>query len=378
MLNANDLNHLSRAFQVFILVGVLMCYSCTGSSVTTKYPGAEWPATSPASQGIDETALLKAIRYLEEQAGRDGVNQLVIVRHGSVVWQGDQADSVHGVWSMTKSFVSTALGLLIDDGKCDLDTYAYQFVPSLRDNYSEVTLRHFATMTSGYRAVGDEPRGDYAHGPSRTPFQPSPDPLFAPGARFAYWDSAMNQFANVLTQIAGESLDSLIARRITRPIGLADDQWSWGDFGTVNGIRVVGGAGNNNTRLNISALAMARFGYLYLHQGRWKDRQLLSEEWVHQATTVQVPATLPIAGPINHGPGTYGYNWWVNGKNPDGGYKWPNAPSDAYNASGYNNNDLFVIPSWDMVIVRLGLDQGDAVITDTVYDRFFALLSQAL
>jgi hypothetical protein len=54
-------------------------------------------------------------------------------------------------------------------------------------------------MTSGYRAVGDEPRGDYLHGPSPTPFTPGP-PLFAPpGSRYAYWDSAMNQFAHVLT-----------------------------------------------------------------------------------------------------------------------------------------------------------------------------------
>ena len=302
----------------------------------------------------------------------------MIIRHGMVVWQGAHADSVHGVWSMTKSFVSSALGLLIDDKKCTLDTRAYQVVPSLAENYSEVTLRHFATMTSGYRAIGDEPRGDYAHGPSRTPLQPASDPLFDPGTRFAYWDSAMNQFANVLTRIAGEPLDSLVARRITRPIGLADDQWSWGDFGRVNSLRVVGGAGNNNARLNISALAMARFGYLYLHQGRWKNRQLLSENWVQKATSVQVPATLPTAGPIDHGPGTYGYNWWINGKGPDGEYTWPSAPLDTYNASGYNNNDLFVIPSWDMVIVRLGLDQGDVEITDAVYDNFFALLKDAV
>jgi len=191
---------------MLLLLPVLICYSCSDSFQPPHYPEAEWTTASPASQGIEEPALLDAIQYLEAQAGRDGIDQLVIIRHGMVVWQGAHADSVHGVWSMTKSFVSSALGLLIDDKKCTLDTRAYQVVPSLAENYSEVTLRHFATMTSGYRAIGDEPRGDYAHGPSRTPFQPASDPLFDPGTRFAYWDSAMNQFANVLTRIAGEPL----------------------------------------------------------------------------------------------------------------------------------------------------------------------------
>ena len=149
------------------------------------------------------------------------MKQLVIVRNGRLIWEGADADEVHGVWSCTKSFTSTVLGLLIDDGKCRLDSLASEFLPDLAGSYPDVTLRHFASMTSGYRAVGDEPRGGYTHGPSPTPLVPDPRPLFAPpGSRYAYWDSAMNQFAHVLTRIAGEPLEELFRRRVAEPIGM--------------------------------------------------------------------------------------------------------------------------------------------------------------
>ncbi len=85
----------------------------------------------------------------------------MIVRNGYLIWKGSNVDKVHGVWSLTKSFTSTALGLLIDDGKTTLDTKARDIIPDMGDHYPELCLRHFTTMTSGYRAEGDEPRGSY-------------------------------------------------------------------------------------------------------------------------------------------------------------------------------------------------------------------------
>ena len=82
-----------------------------------------------------------------------------------MVWAGPGIDKVHGVWSATKSFTSTVLGLLIDDGKATLDTPAKDYVPAMAAAYPGVTLQHFTTMTSGYRAAQDEPRGGYRHGP---------------------------------------------------------------------------------------------------------------------------------------------------------------------------------------------------------------------
>lgn len=171
------------------------------------FPGETWEEATPESQGIDTEKLERAIARLESETGRDGARELVVIRNGRLIWKGDNIDHVHGIWSCTKSFTSTVLGLLIEDGKCTLDTRAASFLPALKSHYSDVTFRHFTTMTSGYRAIGDEATGGYTHGPSATPFTPDPKPLFEPGSAYAYWDSAMNEFANGLTRVAGEELD---------------------------------------------------------------------------------------------------------------------------------------------------------------------------
>jgi CubicO group peptidase (beta-lactamase class C family) len=344
------------------------------------FPGERWQEVAPESQGVDSAKLDEAISYLKGHSGSDGVTELVIVRNGFMIWKGTNIDKMHGVWSLTKSFTSTVLGLLIDDGKATLDTLASDYLPYMEPAYPRVTLRHFTTMTSGYYAVGDEPAGSYKHGPSVTPFKPAPTPLFKPpGSRYAYWDSAMNQFANVLTRIADEPIEDLFKRRIADPIGMDRSRWDWGDFGVLDGFVINGGSGNSNKHIQISARELARFGHLFLNRGKWKDKQLISASWVDTATKVHVPVSISVQELSGaDGRGTYGFNWWVNGIRPTGTRNWPGAPPDTYSASGYNNNDMFVIPSWNMVIVRLGLDQSDFVITDAIYGAFLEKVGQAI
>jgi CubicO group peptidase (beta-lactamase class C family) len=342
-------------------------------------PGTLARERTPASQGVDPKGLEEAIADLERNAGRDGVRELVILRNGHLIWKGSDIDKVHGVWSCTKSFTSTVLGLLIDDGKCALDDPAHKHLPVLASRYGGVTLRHFTTMTSGYRAVGDEPQGSYIHGPSTTWFTPADAPLFTPpGSCYAYWDSAMNQFGNVLTRIAGEPLKELFRRRIANPIGMNPDAWTWGDFGRVDGLVVNGGSGNHGKHIQISARELARFGQLFLGEGEWHGRRLLSAKWVRAATSPQVPASVPLKGAAIDGRGVYGYNWWANGLTASGARKWPGAPVGTFAAIGHNNNRLFVIPEWQMVIVRLGLDQDTKELTDAASSSFLAKVGAAL
>jgi CubicO group peptidase (beta-lactamase class C family) len=324
--------------------------------------------------------LKEALDYLAGNSGSDGTKEVVIIRNGYLIWKGSNIDKVHGVWSLTKSFTSTVLGLLIDDDKCSLDTLAMDYVSSMAKNYPEIALRHFTTMTSGYYALGDEPRGGYAHGPSQTPFKPADTPLFSsPGSRYAYWDSAMNQFANVLAHIAGEPIEELFKRRIADPIGMNRDKWDWGDFGEIDGLIVNGGSGNSNKHIFTSARELARFGHLFLNRGKWDGEQLISASWVDAASSVQVPTSIPLEELSGaDGRGVYGYNWWVNGIKADGERKWPGAPLGTYSASGYNNNDMFVIPEWNTVIVRLGLDQREFPITDKIYSTFLGKVGQAI
>jgi CubicO group peptidase (beta-lactamase class C family) len=362
----------------------LVCISaCFGADRAITFPGQNWEQAAPESQGVNPEKLAAAIRYLEREAPRDKVRELAIIRNGRMIHAVPEIDKVHGIWSCTKSFTSTVLGLLVGDGKCSLDTPVQEVLPAMAADYPALTLRHFTTMTSGYRAQGDEPQGAYTHGPSRTPFVPGPPLFHPPGSRYAYWDSAMNQFANALTRIAGEPIEELFRRRIAEPIGMNPKQWNWGDFGAVDGIVVNGGAGNGNKHMFISAGEMARLGHLYLNGGTWNGKQLLGAAWVEQATRTQVPASMPLGHGESgiDGPGTYGFNWWTNGFKPDGKRKWEGVPAETFAASGHNNNDMFVIPSWGMVVVRLGLDQsgrGGFAIPDDTYAAFLRLLGESV
>jgi CubicO group peptidase (beta-lactamase class C family) len=348
------------------------------STTSTVFPGAAWETATPESQGVRGDGLAAAHAHLEAMMGDGSARETVVIRHGRLIWEGPDSAKTHGVWSATKSFTSTCLGLLADDGRCGLGTPAHEFAPELEAVYPDVKLRHFTTMTSGYRAVGDEPRSGYLHGPSLTPLDPGPEPLFTPpGSHYAYWDSAMNVFALVLTRIAREPLATLFRRRIADPIGMDPAEWRWGVLAERDRIAVNGGAGNMNKHISTSARTLARLGLLFLHRGAWDSRRLLSAEWVDAATRVQVPASTPLGGPESgiDGRGVYGFNWWTNDIQPDGARSFPDAPAGMYLARGKFDNMLFLIPEWDMVVVRLGL-AGNA--PNAVWNGYLARIGAAL
>ena len=134
-----------------ILVTCELSGIVTAASEAMVFPGEDWQQVKPEAQGLDSAKLAEAVSYLKNNSGSDGVKELVIIRNGYMIWKGPNIDKMHGVWSLTKSFTSTVLGLLIDDGKVTLDTPAKDHVRSMAARYPEITLRHFTTMTSGYR-----------------------------------------------------------------------------------------------------------------------------------------------------------------------------------------------------------------------------------
>jgi len=182
-----------------------------GGSADMIFPGAEWEQAAPGELDVDAAKLDAALAFLAQKALNSvsdvSIDEVMIIRRGYVIHQGSKVDREHNIWSATKSFTSTVLGLLVEDGKATLDTAARDHLPSLPSSYSALTLRRFATMTSGYWAEGDTTT---SHTNSNTPFQPKSEPLFSPGTKFLYYDSAMNQFARVLTAIAQEPIEALL------------------------------------------------------------------------------------------------------------------------------------------------------------------------
>ena len=251
------------------------------------------------------------------------------------------------------------------------------YVPELAKDYPEVRLRHFATMTSGYDGEGGTYKLDMLDG-SETPFVPT-KPLFPPGTEFRYWDDAMREFGHVLTRIAGETLRVVFpaaCRRADRHSGVG--LWlAQAGYGPRRGNHGLGG------RVDITARQLARFGHLFLNRGKWARKQLVSAEWVAQASSVQVPVTTPWK-PYNKrqeridGRGVYGFNWWVNGVTAKGVRYWPGAPPRTYGALGLFENRCYVVPEWNLVVAHMNTERNRVANSELVWSNFFAKLTEAV
>jgi CubicO group peptidase (beta-lactamase class C family) len=316
-----------------------------------QFPVSEWRTAPPEEMGVLPVGLQKTLDLWRTFLGEHGVDRVVIARRGVIIHQGKAAQVANNIYSSTKSFTSTALGLLAAEKGISVDAAAVRYEPLLQQYYPQVTLRHFATMTSGYNALGDSRWGEPSKDWSKEPYVPAP-PLFPPGKQFAYWDEAQMMFGRILTRIAGVDLMTYLGERLFQPLGMKPQ--SWGTEGTVNGITIRNGC----TGLQLNALDLARFGHLFLNEGNWNGKQLIPAEWAREATRVQVGHDVPPADTDRRaeGRGRYGLNWWVNGELPEGGRALPDAPVRAYYAAGLNHNICLVVPEWEMVLVRLGED----------------------
>jgi CubicO group peptidase (beta-lactamase class C family) len=352
---------MKRCVLSFLVVG-----GALGAQDTAEpaYPGAAWSVATPESQGVEPVHLAQAVAQIAAVCGNDGNRQTVVVRNGRIIWQGDDVEHRHLVWSCTKSFMSTCLGLLWDDGLCTPDTLAADAFPSLATDYPTITLEHLATFTSGYNHAADRP------------LEPA-KPLYRPGEAYCYSAQA-DLLAAVLTRIAGEPLSDLFMRRIGGRIGLTEESFHWGVQPGSGTIAVNGGSGSPVSGVEITATGMARLGWLYCQGGNWAGEQLISKRYIDYATTVRVPANVPPFDPkawYNLVPGRYGMNWWVNGVNAHGNRLWPSAPPSTFALQGNRNNICIIVPEWNLVVVRLG---DDKIIDIGLFDASLLYLAEGM
>ena len=223
---------------------------------SAQEPGA-WPTAEPERVGISRTQLEAALAEWSRRTGPDGVKRTAVVRRGRLTHAGPESRKPNGLYSTTKSFTSTCLGLLIEDGVVSLDTKAAEIDPRLRRFYPDATLRHFATMTSGYSAVGRSRWEDENSDWSFTPYDPA-EPFFPPGTAYAYWDEAQMTLGRLLTVAGGRDLLELIDGRVLSPIGCTTP--SWLTEGEVDGVPIRNGC----TWLSLSAEDLARYGQLFM------------------------------------------------------------------------------------------------------------------
>lgn len=345
-------------------IGSLAADPIQNPNASLVFPAEAWQVATPASQGMDPSKTQAAIDHVRAVTGKDGTDQMLIVRNGYMVWQGPDVARQQRVWSCTKSFLSTCVGLAWDDGRLTPDTLAKDVLPQLSALYPTVTVAQLGTFTSGYAFEG-------------TNVLTPATPLYAPGTAFNY-SRESDLLAALVTRVEGRSLEALFRDRIGNHIGITPDDMTWESFGKDGAVDLFGGSGTPGCSVLINALAMARFGWLFANDGVWAGQRLISQRYIDYATVARTSTNTPPHDPkawYIHLPGNYGLNWWTNGMLPEGGRLWPHAPARTFAAQGNNNNNCFIIPEWHLVVVRLG---QDAIVDMKVYDRMFALLGEAL
>jgi CubicO group peptidase (beta-lactamase class C family) len=345
-------------------------------------PAHDWKKDTPASAGMDGAKLDAAIAYAVANEnptskdielahfvdfGREPYDALVgptrpraalnglVVRHGVIVAEwGDttRADMTH---SVTKTFLSTVVGLAWERGLIrDLNDRVVTYMPTPElfeaGRNGEITWDHLLRQTSDWRGTlwgkpdwADRPEG-------KTPADYPNVPIYGPGARFEYNDVRVNLLALATLNVLRRPLPSVLRESIMEPIG-ASSTWRWHGYENswieLDGQRIqsVSGGGHWGGGMFINARDMARFGYLFLRNGKWGDKQLVSERFIKAARTPGV----------NTG---YGFmNWYLNTKRE----ALPHAPESAVRFVGNGNNIVYIDWENDLVVVVRWIRGGDAL-----------------
>jgi CubicO group peptidase (beta-lactamase class C family) len=312
--------------------------------------------------------------WMRSRAGDDPYAQLIgdlkprggpagiVLRHGYIVAEWGDTKRVDVTYSVTKSFLSTTVGLAVADGLIgDVHDPVGDYVHDGgfdSPHNARITWHHLLQQTNEWEGelFGKPDVADRRRGRDRE--------LQTPGTFWEYNDVRVNRTALASLRVWGRALPDVLRERVMNPIG-ASDTWEWHGYHNsevdVDGrpIESVSGGGHWGGGMWISARDQARFGYLYLRRGRWGREQLLPEEWIDATTT-----------PTDIQP-TYGYMWWLNTDRQ----LWASAPASSFAARGGGSNVVWVDPVHDLVVVIRWID-GAAV--DGVLQRVLAAVTDGV
>jgi CubicO group peptidase (beta-lactamase class C family) len=372
---------------------LFLAVATAGAQRTPYYPSpAAWEHRSAAQVGLDSTKLAEAIAFAvasEAKAPRDleqahyqtfgrepygeaigpfktrGDQTGIIIRNGYIVAEWGEPDRVDMTFSVTKSFLSTTVGLAYDRGMIrNLKDRVRDYVPPIwilsdadrfdradrgrSSLYDPFDTPHNRTITwdDMLRQVSDWEgtlwnKPEWADRPSNNPADWRTRARVTPGSVYEYNDVRVNALALAALQVWRRPLPQVLREYIMDPIG-ASNTWRWTGYENswvlMDGqpVQSVAGGGHWGGGMFISARDMARFGLLTLRRGKWNDRQLLSENWVKMATT-------PTAAQP-----TYGFmNWFLNTNKK----LLPSAPTTVWVHVGNGTNIIYCDPEHDIVAV---------------------------
>lgn len=331
---------------LLILLFTTILYGCKKSSpgiiptpAPIPYPdnyyyppltGSEWQTKTAASIGWNETKLQDAFDY----AGTKNTYGLIVLQHGKIVkeqyWNGWNTNTTYFIASAGKSVVAFLSGIAQKDGIINLNAKTSQYLgmgwtslPAAKENL--ITLRHNLTMTTGLED----------NVPDQDCFTPACLIYNADaGTRWAYHNAPYRLMQNVLAGAGGMTFNAYAKQKLFDKIGMPNSFWL-------------------NYVMHCTTREAARFGSLILKRGNWNGTELLSDEIFFSA----------MANSSQNLNLSYGYLWWLNGKPsrmlPGLQFVFnspmvPEAPADMIMALGKDDKKIYVIPSLDAVVVRLG------------------------
>jgi len=285
---------------------------------------------TPESQGIASGAILQFVEAVENQIHE--LHSFMLLRHGKVVaegwWSPYAPELPHVLFSLSKSFTSSAVGLAVAEGHFSLDDLALSFFPDdapaeVSEHLKAMRVRHLLAMCTGHDTdtmpnIVEQPDGNWIRGFFQVPV------VHEPGTHFLYNTGATYILSAIVQKTTGQKLVDYLQPRLFEPLGIENPTWEESPQG-IN----TGGFG-----LNIRTEDIARFGQLYLQKGMWEGKRILSEAWVEEATAFHISNG---DDPKNDWAQGYGYQFW-------------RCKNNAYRGDGAFGQYCIVMPEQDAVL----------------------------
>lgn len=366
-----------------LLVFSLLAHAQDAPSTCTERPwGGTWPDISAqvAQEKSAEIAALEAWAFPdtspEDDRERRGIRTegLVVIQGGQLLYEhygrGFTAEQRHLTWSASKTFTNALTGIAVKDGLLSVEDSICDHISATNPDNCAITVGDLLAFGSGLRW-----RETYEGLPPTTSSVVSMlygDGIadmgaFVSGAERAYPPGTAWQYSSGDTTLLAAVLGAAMAPRhgddfpwatLFDPLGMQRVTWERDGAGTFVGSSYVYGTPRE----------LAQFGQLWLDDGCWDGQRILPEGWVAQSTAVS--STIQQTALDRGGSGTQGWQVWLNqpvAALGDTAPPWREAPPDAYGAQGHWKQRILVVPSHDMVIVRVGDDRDGSFYNDDLF-----------
>ncbi|GHT15223.1 amide hydrolase [Bacteroidia bacterium] len=306
------------------------------------YPSPDWTKVAPEKYNYDANKLKQARKYVVDSMKTTG---LMIVVGGEAIFEYGSLTRISYIASCRKSVLAMLYGKYVENGKIDLSRTMADLgiddIGGLLPIEKQATIGQLITARSGVYHDASNPGDDASRRPPRGSKQP--------GEYYLYNNWDFNAAGTIFEQLTGKNIYKALKDDIGRPIGMQDyelDNQKKGGNLAVSKFPAY--------HFYLSTRDMARIGYLMLREGKWKNKQVVSSQWVKTITTAVTPKSQMNAITPARDLHEYGYMWWL--------FKVDDVPAlkGAYTAWGAMGQYITVIPELDMVVAHK---------TDAVYDR---------